>query len=1139
MSGRNALEEFHHEATRLIASETTTEATFYPAIKHLLTCALLERSLPFEVRTNTSESGDQPDLAFYDGQGDYLVLAGEAKLPDADLIDLCQSEANKNQIGRYLAQTRAAVVTNVRGFALVTVDPSWRQKGPVPSNARRIEVVVELWASASAMRRADPIDPRLWDRLCDLVETAVTRFAPIAEPESLARILARLARKAKADLPAAFSSAVKPLLDDFGTSLGIAFTDEEGEEFFRSSLVQTAFYALFSGYVLWHYEGEKKPFAWEDLGEYLRIPFLKQLFYEFRHPARISELRLAPSLDIASEALKRVNRDAFFKRFEGDEADSRPIVYFYEPFLEAFDPELRKELGVWYTPPEVVRYQVQKIDQILRNDLKCDRGFADDRVVVLDPCCGTGAYLLEVLRVIAAQLRAEGETDLLAARLASAFSTRIIGFEILTAPFVIAQLQLYLAIAKLGGSESTRFAVYLTNALTGWLHPKQIALSFPELQEEHDRSQKVKDEAKIIVVLGNPPYNRFAGAPVDEELELADVYKGIKRDDKGKQLGPSALYKRWGIRKHLLDDLYIRFFRVADRQIGERAAFGVVSFISNYSFLSGRSHPILRESLLHHFNVAWIDSLNGDKYRTGKVIPKGLPGAGTPDQSIFTTEYDSRGIQVGTCITTLVKEKPHTSGVATVWRREFWGRAADKRKALLASLNLDTLSPDEKAATALRPEGPRAYEEANPTEKTAWRLFPDNITGGYESWPGIDEIFTVPLQGVNPNRGTTGSLIDIDKKSLASRMSDYFDASITFEEIARRYPTLCEKRAEYSPAEVRETLLKKTTFREEQIVKYLLFPFDLRWIYYESEAPLLNRRRQNLWDALKDNEFLITVPQARKTSEALPLFATTLFDLHLHDRGSVAFAAERAAPGQLFAQRTSNIEPKLEKRVIASLGTKRSSTQLAHDMLRVILAISYAPAYGSDHRDQFSQDWARVPLPCELAVWTAAVDHGDLLAQLLDPAQSADMALTKLLGTDRSELASVESTDGKKIATKELAVTVSYFGSAKGKWVERNPTPTEHLAMRLGATTGDLYINDRVRFCNIPRRVWFFELGGYPVLKKWLGSREAKQRSGQPLTLKEVDWFRQIVQRITAILILREELNPIYERAAEASIDIS
>lgn len=204
------------------------------------------------------------------------------------------------------------------------------------------------------------------DALADLLERAVTEFAPIADPSSLARILARLARCARADLPEKFD-AVAGLLDDYRAALGLTFTDADGAEFFRSSLIQTAFYALFAGWTLWHRSNDGTPFTWERLDGYLKIPFLGKLFYEFRHPDRLAELGLGPHLDRATAALGRVDRGAFLGQFtygawresidEQPEA-SKAITYFYEPFLEAFDPDLRKELGVWYTPPEIVKYHI-------------------------------------------------------------------------------------------------------------------------------------------------------------------------------------------------------------------------------------------------------------------------------------------------------------------------------------------------------------------------------------------------------------------------------------------------------------------------------------------------------------------------------------------------------------------------------------------------------------------------------------------------------------------------------------------------------------------------------------------------------------------------------------------------------------
>ena len=106
-------------------------------------------------------------------------------------------------------------------------------------------------------------------------------------------------------------------------------------------------------------------------------------------------------LDWTAAALDRVDRKAFFARFNEGEA----VPYFYEPFLQEFDPALRKQLGVWYTPTEVVRYMVARVDRALKDDLGIEDGLAAENVYVLDPCCGTGAYLAETLKRIAANLQ--------------------------------------------------------------------------------------------------------------------------------------------------------------------------------------------------------------------------------------------------------------------------------------------------------------------------------------------------------------------------------------------------------------------------------------------------------------------------------------------------------------------------------------------------------------------------------------------------------------------------------------------------------------------------------------------------------------------------------------------------------------
>jgi hypothetical protein len=1160
---QKAIRTFAADVAPLAESDTTREESYYPAVRNLLVAVLKNLGLTAEVRTSTTERRagggiDLPDVALYDGPGDFILVSGEVKLPEADLHEIAMSVERNNQIGRYLARTRVVLLCNVRSFGLLTVDPDFTDQGPVPPEHRRLEQIVELWSSASELKRGRAVDPEKIDALAELIELAVTRFAPIAEPETLARILARQARHAKASLPEEFSQAVRSLMDDFGAALGITFEGEEGEEFFRSSLVQTVYYGLFAGWILWARSESPEEFRWRDLPQHIRIPFLGELFYEIQHPRRIAELGLVPYLDIATETLERVHQETFFQRLtlpslgaaDGSEKSvTTAIVYFYEPFLETFDPELRKELGVWYTPPEIVRYQVHKVDALLREQLGCTLGFADENVVVLDPACGTGAYLIEVLHCAADTLRREGVEAELGETLLRAICRRVIGFEILTAPFVIVHLQLHLLLAELGAEpeQNQRPAVFLTNALTGWRPGEQLELNFPELQAERDASQAVKTDARIIVVLGNPPYNRFAGAPVEEELALIDPYKGIRRRPDGRQIGRSELFTRWRVRKHLLDDLYIRFFRLAEERIGQVAEHGIVSLISNSSYLAGRSHPMMRESLCRSFQEIWIDNLNGDKYKTGKVIPRGLPGEGTTDQSIFTTEQDPRGIQVGTAITTLLKRRNSQAGIATAHYRDFWGRADAKRSALITSLSMEEWSEELIAQAQELPAGPRAYQTFVPEERRRWKLIPYDIVGGFEDWYSLEDLFPINHHGVNPNRGMEGSVVEMERGKLEDRMREYY-SDMSDEEFCQRHPVICEPRSRYEPLALRQYLHENSSFSDSFIVPYIVFPLDARYIYYETAAKLLDERSPELWRNLSNNEFLVAVPQPRRLSESRPLLTTSLFFLHLHDRGSVGFPAElhpvATDEGTLFETEVAPDAPTranlieqfwLAASVEWGLGGELASDaakRFVRKLFRVCLSLCHAPQYEEEHRESLAQDWAHVPIPRDRELFEELARVGDLIATLLNPLTEARAAIRATLGEYAPKLAVLASTEGGAVRGNDLVITIAHFGAARGGWRLRPYEDSENPPTNFDRATGDLYINSRIFFRNVPESVWRYELGGYPVLKKWLGYRDARRRNNQPLSLPEKDHFRSMVQRIAAVLSLRDQLNELYERAA-------
>ena len=395
--------------------------------------------------------------------------------------------------------------------------------------------------------------------LGEYLARALSHRAALAEPKDLAWLLASYARDGLARVEAAGDApslaAVRSALEE---ALGLRFEGGKGARFFRSTLVQTLFYGVFSAWVLWARQlpPPAGQFNWHEAVWHLRTPVLAALFQQLSQPGRLQPLDLVEVLDWTSAALDRVDHAAFFSCFDEGEA----VPYFYEPFLEAFDPDLRKQLGVWYTPTEIVRYMVARVDRALKDDLGIADGLAAENVYVLDPCCGPGAYLAEVLRRIAANLEGRGLGALAGARVRQAAMGRVFGFEIMPAPFVVAHLQVGLTMqdldAPLADDGNERAGVFLTNALTGWEPHTTKPLPFPELEEEQDRAERVKQERPILVILGNPPYNGFAGMAVEEERELSEAYRTTKRVRRPEGQG--------------LNDLYVRFFRMAERRIAER-----------------------------------------------------------------------------------------------------------------------------------------------------------------------------------------------------------------------------------------------------------------------------------------------------------------------------------------------------------------------------------------------------------------------------------------------------------------------------------------------------------------------------------------------------------------------------------------
>jgi hypothetical protein len=315
----------------------------------------------------------------------------------------------------------------------------------------------------------------------------------------------------------------------------------------------------------------------------------------------------------------------------------------------------------------------------------------------------------------------------------------------------------------------------------------------------------------------------------------------------------------------------------------------------------------------------------------------------------------------------------------------------------------------------------------------------------------------------------------------------------------------------------------------------------MRWIYYSQHPHFLDRHSPEFARNRDSNEFLITVPEPRKTTETLPIFATTLVGLHVHERGSVVFPRETRGEGLLSDQDANLPEPtwRVLRDHFRLKGERRDKAARAHvgKLFRVVFAILHAPSYQAEHKSALSADWAHLPIPKDPKLFDRLVTAGEQVARLLDSGRDAADVIRAVVGAERVRaLGPLKRADGKQVRADDLKITVTYWGGGKGKWKPRpfmmEELPAMEYADTWGERTGDLFLNDDAYFANVPELIWNYQLGGYPVLKKWLGYRQADRRDGKPLTDDERRWFREIIQRIAALLALGPSLDALYQDAA-------
>jgi Type ISP C-terminal specificity domain/N-6 DNA Methylase len=597
------------------------------------------------------------------------------------------------------------------------------------------------------------------------------------------------------------------------------------------------------------------------------------------------------------------------------QADGRdPILYFYENFLQIFDPAARERYGVYYTPIEVVRYMVGALDRTLRDNLGTE-GLRDPDVTILDPATGTGTFLLGVAERVRGQVTAD-EGGPAASMALRNLATRMFAFELLVGPYAVAHYRLHHALRNRPADEGEdgdqpvnlpRLGIYLADTLSDPDSNTPIgALGIQgiPIDDERAKAQHIKAKQPILAIVGNPPYKRLEEGENETLVGrwmdgIWDDLKAPVRDSgQGGQLNTfpefSVAFWRWAI------------WKLFEAQ--EAPQRGVIAFITNRKFLTGWPYAGLRKMMRERFDRIEIIDLRGD-------VRAGPRGDVADDVGVFN-------IQVGTAITIAIADGSKAVGeLADVVYTDAWASDLFARRA-----KLDWLSGAADAG---------AMVNAIPVARG---VLDDMRPAPFENgdWLSAREAFSFSKSGMKS--GNDPVFVSASKASLARQVT----------------PVLAG-RADPSYAPRYETAL---SYR----------PLDRRWFY--NDLPLLNRpgpAMQAAWGA--SNTGLYSLPSGTGSGPAIWCHGL-LPDYHAF-RGSYGGYAF-----PLYDRRKGPNATNLSPVLLASLGEAYGQAVTPEDVFDAILALLSATSYTRRFAEDLEDVFPHIPFPADHGVLMRAVAVG-------------------------------------------------------------------------------------------------------------------------------------------------------------------
>ena len=327
-----------------------------------------------------------------------------------------------------------------------------------------------------------------------------------------------------------------------------------------------------------------------------------------QNPVSRAMQKMLDVLDERDLAAQTRQLDAFYhsvkRSIEGldnPEGKQKIIVKLYEKFFQTGFPKMQEQLGIVYTPVEVVDFIVRSIDDLLQREFK--RGISDENVNLLDPFTGTGTFITRLL-----------QSDLIRDRdLTRKYKGEIHANEIVLLAYYIAAVNIEQAYQQRlldAGQKNTAYAPFEGIALTDTFQINEgdddspQASMVPKILPINSARIERQKQTPITVVFGNPPYSAGQGSANDDNQNLK-----YEKLDASISETYSANHSTATLIKNSLYDSYIRAIRWASDRIGDE---GIVAYISNGGYIDGNAMDGLRKCLAEEFSSIYCFNLRGN-----------------------------------------------------------------------------------------------------------------------------------------------------------------------------------------------------------------------------------------------------------------------------------------------------------------------------------------------------------------------------------------------------------------------------------------------------------------------------------------------------------------------------------------------